>query len=150
MLYLCFMQLTQHFSLKELTVSEYAIRKGLNNSPGPDEIENMVELCRNVLEPLRELIAEPLIVTSGYRSPEVNKGIGGAKKSQHVEGKAADIHCKGFDIDSLFEICKASLRFDQCIHEFGEWVHISWNGDKNRQQSLKAIKQDGKTIYLPA
>lgn len=144
------MELSPHFTLKELTVSEYAIRKGLSNQPTPEEIENLAELCKNVLEPLRELIAEPLIITSGFRSKEVNKGIGGAKNSQHIEGKAADIHCKGFDIDSLFGICKASLRFDQCIHEFGEWVHISWNGDKNRQQTLRAVKQDRKTVYLPA
>ena len=142
------MKLSEHFSLEEMSRSDYAVRNGINNEPSEAVIENMRQLCVNVLEPLREIVKKPIHINSGYRSPEVNTGIGGSKTSQHCEGKAADITVHGMTIDELFDIASKSMQYDQVIHEFGRWVHISFNGSTNRKQMLWAVKQDGVTKYL--
>lgn len=140
------MELTPHFSLEEFIVSNTAARKGIDNTPSISVINNLRLLCMHVLEPLREKLKEtygkemPIIVTSGYRSPKLNAAIGGAKNSQHIEGKAADIHVPGLTIEELFEFIRTNLTYDQCIQEFNSWVHISW---ANRNEALRAIKVDG-------
>lgn len=141
------MELSQHFTLKELTHSNTAIRKGIDNTPSQEVINNLKELCVNVLEPLRQKLGKPLRVTSGYRSPKLNRLIGGAKKSQHIEGKAADIQVDGMSTEELFQLAIATVPFDQAIQEFDSWLHISWNGSKNRNQKLRATKHEGETIY---
>jgi len=140
--------LSPHFTLAEMTKSEYAVRNEIDNTPDELVALNLAALCKNVLEPLRDIVKKPIHINSGYRSPKVNAGIGGASKSQHVEGKAADIEVDGMSIDELFDIACKFTPFDQCIHEFNSWVHISYNGDKNRKQILWAVKKDGKTQYL--
>lgn len=142
------MDLSPHFTLHELTVSEYAARNGIANVPMPEDIVCLSELCMFVLEPLRRQLQKPVNVTSGFRSVELNRAIGGAENSQHCRGQAADIHVKGMSTESLFQtIIKSGIEFDQCILEFNSWVHISWNTGKNRKELLVAEKINGKTTY---
>ena len=142
------MKLSPHFTLEELTRSDYAIRNGIDNTPSDEVIFNLTMLCHNTLEPLREIVKRPIHVLSGYRCVAVNSGIGGASNSQHVEGKAADIVVPDMSVDELFDIASKWVNYDQCIWEFGRWLHISENNGKNRKQVLWAVKKDGKTVYL--
>lgn len=143
------MKLSLNFNLEEFTNSETAIRKGINNKPSEEIVLNLQLLCLNVLEPIEKLINKQIIISSGYRSKELNSEIGGAKNSQHVEGKAADIKVKDISTEDLFQIIiKSEIEYDQIIQEFDKWVHISYNEGKNRKQKLRATKdQNNKTIY---
>lgn len=150
------MQLSAHFNLAEFTRSESAKRHGVSNEPTPEHIKNIKILCEKVLEPIRMKFG-PIIISSGYRSKVLNHYIGGSLRSQHCEGKAADIDMDGMNdvlnID-IFNYIKNNLEFDQLIYEFGnplnpDWVHVSYNEGKNRKQVLRAIKVNGKTAYSP-
>lgn len=147
------MKLSENFTLAELTKSSTATRLGIDNSPSPEQLENLVELCHKVLQPLREAIG-PINISSGLRVPALNKAIGGSKTSQHcaINGAAADIDIE--DNKKVFDYIKNNLQFDQLIWEFGnekqpDWVHVSYHYGHNRGQVLKAIKKDGKTKYVP-
>jgi len=133
-------RLTEHFTYEELTVSQEAARKGLDNTPPPDLMPNLRYLARQ-LEEIRRLIGKPILVTSGYRSPAVNEAVGGSKTSTHMKGLAADIIAPGFGIP--YDLCKAiaameDLNYDQVIHEFQAWTHVgfSFGGDTPRRQVL--------------
>ena len=141
------MQLSEHFKLEEFTRSDTAKMKGIDNTPSDLVVKNLRALCENTLEPLRQRIGLPLHISSGYRSPELNMAIGGTSNSQHCEGKAADIICFGMTITDLFEEASKFVPYDQCIHEFGRWVHLSYSNPLRRMK-LWAVKQDGKTEYL--
>ena len=151
------MKLSVHFSLAEFTRSESAKRHGVSNNPTPEHLENIKVLCEKVLEPIREHFAEPLNISSGYRSKALNHYIGGSLKSQHCEGKAADIDQDGMvgaTNTEIFNFIKDTLEFDQLIWEFGDnnkpdWVHVSYNKGANRKQVLRALKVNGKTVYAP-
>ena len=151
------MKLSANFNLSELTKSQTAERRGIPNNPSPGQIDNLKELCMNVLQPIRSNFDKPVIVSSGYRSAEVCVAIGSSITSQHTEGKAADIEVPGIDNKELAEWIKHNLEYDQLILEFykdGEpdsgWVHVSYNGDNNRKQNLIAYKDDNnKTRYRP-
>jgi zinc D-Ala-D-Ala carboxypeptidase len=137
------MKLTQHFSLEEMTKSQTASRKGIDNTPTPEVVENLKELCENVLEKIRNHFGRPLTVNSGYRGPKLNKAIGGAKNSQHLTGQAADIEIPGMDNKILFCWIRDNLDYDQLILEYYKpgipdsgWVHVSWNSKGNRKQIL--------------
>ncbi len=144
------MRLTAHFTLAEFTRSESAKRHGVSNQPTPEHIENIKILCERVLEPIRMKFG-PLILSSGYRSKVLNHYIGGSLKSQHCEGKAADIDMDGVDgvtNKEIFEYIKNELEFDQLINEFNySWIHVSYNLGKNRKQVLDALKVNNKTVY---
>jgi len=144
------MRLTAHFTLAEFTRSESAKRHGVSNQPTPEHIENIKILCERVLEPIRMKFG-PLILSSGYRSKVLNHYIGGSLKSQHCEGKAADIDMDGVDSvtnKEIFEYIKNELEFDQLINEFNySWIHVSYNLGKNRKQVLDALKVNNKTVY---
>lgn len=118
--------LTAHFSLDELTVSETAARKGIDNTPSQEVVDNLQFLC-STLEEIRDLLGVPILITSGYRSPKLNAAIGGAKNSQHVEGLAADFIAPSYGSPWIVAkaIATSGIRFDQCIYEMGRWVHIS-------------------------
>ena len=119
------MKLSPNFSLKELTQSEYAERHGLDNEPDEKVIENLKRLAA-MLEEVRALCGTPIIVSSGYRSPQVNAGIGGSKTSQHMFGCAADIRALKMNTDDLMKkIVGSNIKYDQIIKEFNSWVHIS-------------------------
>lgn len=137
------MKLSQHFTLEEMIKSQTASRKGIDNTPTPEVIENLKLLCENVLEKIRINFGRPLTVNSGYRGPKLNKAIGGAKNSQHMTGQAADIEIVSIDNKTLFNWIKDNMEFDQLILEFYKpgipdsgWVHVSWNSNGNRKQVL--------------
>jgi len=147
------MQITEHFHLDEFKKSMYAIRHNIDNTPPPLAVENIIKLCKVVLQPLRNLYGSPIYITSGYRCPELNSLIGGSTASQHMSGMAADIDTQ-YDNRRLFKIIQNELLFDQLIWEFGgddrpEWIHVSYM-DGARRERLRAYKDEGgSTIYVP-
>jgi hypothetical protein len=137
------MKLSGHFSLAELTKSQTATRKGIDNKPTLDHIENLTELCTHVLEPTRRNFGKPMVISSGYRSEELCEAIGSSKNSQHAKGEAADFEMFGVDNKELAKYIKNNLVFDQLILEFynpddpsSGWVHCSYSKEENRKQSL--------------
>ena len=137
------MKLSGHFSWSELIKSQTAVRKGRDNKPTLEHIENLTELCTHVLEPTRRNFGKPMVITSGYRSEELCEAIGSSKNSQHAKGEAADFEMFGVDNKELAKYIKNNLVFDQLILEFynpddpsSGWVHCSYNKEENRKQSL--------------
>jgi hypothetical protein len=148
------MKLSDNFSLKEMTKSQTATRKDIDNEPGEEEIENLKQLCERVLQPVREHFGKAVKVNSGYRSPELNSAIGGSKTSDHCKGMAADIEINGVANADLAEWIKDNCEFRQLILEFytpgipdSGWVHVSHDLDDNRKKVMTAMKEDGKTVY---
>ena len=151
-------KLSVNFSLDEFTISQEAERHGYRNEPNEKQIENLRLLCVNVLQPLREIIAVPVFINSGFRSFDVNAAVGGKFNSQHLEGKAADFVVPSMNLVDVFNIILQKLSFDQLIYEFGNqprldrrveagWIHVSWNGEKNRNEVLLSKNVYGKTVY---
>ena len=151
------MQLSTNLSLAEVTRSETAKRRGISNMPTPEHIENFKKLAVNIFQPIREHFGKPILISSGYRSAELNKAIGGSLSSQHCSGEAIDIDMDGTDITNkqIFDYIKDNLNFDQMIWEFGtdanpDWVHVSFAANRSqRKQILVAKKANGKTTYTP-
>jgi hypothetical protein len=142
------MQLSPNFHMSELTVSQTAARRGLNNTPGKAEIVNLSRLCKTILQPLRDHLKRPILVTSGYRSPAVNQAVGGSGTSAHCFGLAADIHVPGMTSAQLMATVRGlQLPVDQCIDEFGSWVHVGLTGGKPRNQYLSARFVGGRVVY---
>ena len=146
------MKLSKNFTLAEMTNSQTAKRLGIDNQPSPEQLEALVELCGKVLQPIRDKFG-PVRVTSGLRAPALNKAIGGSSSSQHCKGEASDIDF-GNRNGEVFAWIVDNLTFDQLIWEFGDeknpaWIHISYKYGKNRKQILKAVKQNGRTKYIP-
>lgn len=138
-----------HFTLVEFTQSQTAIRKNISNDPPPNIIAKIASLVGNVLDPLRDKIGQPIRISSGYRSPTLNKLIGGAKGSQHTLGEAADIYSPTMSAEDLFKFIRASdLPYDQLIFE-GTWVHVSYRPNP-RKQALIAHFTNGGVTYSPA
>lgn len=143
------MQLSEHFSLREMTKSSTATRLGIDNTPSKDVLDCLKALCVNVLEPLRKAWGAPIVVSSGYRCPAVNKAVGGAAKSQHMLGQAADIHTvsdRPEDNRKLLDlIIELGLPYDQVINEYPDrkggpdWVHVSY-GPRNRRNRLTCVR----------
>lgn len=133
-------KLSAHFTLEEMTVSQEAARRGLDNTPEGQALANLRKTA-NAMELVRAYLTHPILVSSGYRSPEVNRAVGGSKTSAHVQGYAVDFTSPGFG--TPLQICRSiersPLQFDQLIHEFGRWVHISFD-PKNRRQVLTIDK----------
>lgn len=130
----------KHFTLKELTQSDTALRRDINNTPGVVEIANLTALADNVLDPLREAYGKPIRVNSGYRSEALNSAVGGSKNSQHLRGEAADLTTGStYGNKWLFNYVIEHLPFDQLINENNySWIHLSYKRDgKNRRQILK-------------
>lgn len=142
------MKLGKHFTLEEMTRSQAAARRGLDNSPNSNQLESMKALVRNILDPLREALGRPVNINSGFRSEAVNKAVGGAASSQHRFGEAADIVVPGMTVEQLVARIRAlKLPFDQVIDEFGSWVHVSY-GPRQRRQVLRARRAtNGQTTY---
>ena len=139
--------LSASFSLDEFVISQVAERHGYRNEPNEKQIENLRLLCVNVLQPLRVIIAVPIFINSGFRSFDVNAAVGGKFNSQHLEGKAADFVVHSMNLIDVFNIILQKLSFDQLIYEFGKWIHVSWNSDKNRKDVMISKKVYGKTVY---
>lgn len=151
------MQISKHLSLAEVSRSETAKRRGINNAPSGENLDNFKKLAENIFEPIREHFGVPIHISSGYRSKELNAAIGGSATSQHCSGEAIDIDmdgsASGVTNAQVFNFIKDNLKFDQLIWEFGssnnpDWVHVSYESTgKQRGQILKAIKVKGKTVY---
>ena len=149
------MSISKHISYKEGVYSRTATRLGIKNNPNTEQMENMITIAEEVFEPLRAYVGGPIKINSFFRSPELNKAIGGSTKSQHCHGQAIDLddtfgRCTNAE---MFEFIKKYLDFDQIIWEFGDdnnpdWVHVSYvSPDQNRKRCLKAYKEKGKTNY---
>ena len=150
------MKISDHITYAEAIHSQTAKRKGIDNTPNPNQIEAMKLLAEKVFEPLREWVGGPIKVNSFFRSPELNTKIGGSKTSQHCKGQAIDIDdVYGYKKNSeMYHWIKENLSFDQMIWEFGtdtqpNWVHVSYvSEENNRNRCLKAYKDDmGRTKY---
>lgn len=128
--------ITKNFTLEELYASDTARAKGINNRPTTEAIGNLTRLTYCLLQPLRDKLGKPIIITSGYRSPALNKAVGGAPTSQHCKGEAADLYSPGMTIKELYNFVKSSgLEYDQMIEE-GTWLHLSYRKGHNRKENL--------------
>ena len=151
------MKLSNNFSLNELTKSQTAERKGIDNTPSTEHQENLKSLCTHVLQPVRDHFGHVVSVSSGYRSPELCTAIGSKSTSQHAKGEAADFEIFGVSNKELADWIHYNLNYDQLILEYwkGEddpnsgWVHCSYSENQKRRQYLKAVKVDGRTNYEP-
>ena len=126
-----------YFSMSELIHSDTALLHNINNMPDINSLDNMLDLIFYVLQPIRERIQKPMIITSGYRCKKVNRLVGGKETSQHLKGQAVDFIIKGMKSEKIIEeIIKSKIVFDQLIDE-KDWVHISFNKKKNRKMVIK-------------
>ena len=139
------MQLSKHFTLSEMEKSQTAVRKGISNKAGSGEIKNLTDLCYEVLEPVRIKFDKPVIITSGYRSPELCEAIGSKSTSQHAKGQAVDFEIAGISNLQVALWIQNNCDFDQLILEFWKeedkdpnsgWVHCSYVDGSNRKQVL--------------
>ena len=145
------MKLTEHFTVEEMTHSEAATRRGLDNTC-PDDLKANMQRVADALEVIRAHYNAPIYVTSCYRSPKVNKAVGGSPTSAHRFASAADFEVSGAqNIDVCRKVAELLPDFDQIIYEFGPsgWVHLGFTNKTPRKQLLSAVKRDGKTVYLP-
>jgi len=151
------MKLSKNLSLGEVIKSITAKRLGIDNTPDDWTTENLRQVALNVFQPLRDAFGCPIFVSSGYRSADLNRAIGGSNRSQHVEGRALDLDADVFGRCTnaqIFNWIKENVEFDQLIWEFGDednpdWVHVSFVYDGvNRRRCLKAVRDDqGKVVY---
>ena len=151
------MKLTENFSLNELTKSQTAERKGIDNTPSAEHQDNLKSLCEMILQPIRDHFGQVVSVSSGYRSQELCVAIGSSTQSQHAKGQASDFEIFGVSNKELADYIDQNLDYDQLILEYwkGEdepnsgWVHCSFNAQGNRKQYLRAYKENGSTKYEP-
>ena len=151
------MKLTENFSLNELTKSQTAERKGIDNTPSAEHQDNLKSLCEMILQPIRDHFGQVVSVSSGYRSQELCVAIGSSTQSQHAKGQASDFEIFGVSNKELADYINENLDYDQLILEYwkGEdepnsgWVHCSFNTQGNRKQYLRAYKENGSTKYEP-
>jgi hypothetical protein len=151
------MNLSKNLTLKEVTKSEIAIRKGIKNEPNNKQLENLKVLATEIFQKIRDHFGVPIKVTSGFRSEALNKAVKGSKTSDHMTGCAIDIDMDGTpDVTNtqIFNFIKDNLTFRQLIWEFGDndnpdWVHVSYVKGDNKKQILRAVKKSGKTAYIP-
>ena len=145
------MKVTEHVSYKEVTKSNTATRKGIENIPSGEQMENIKLLCEKVFEPLREHVGGPIAINSLFRSVELNRAIGGSSTSQHCAMDIDDTLGRMSNAE-MFNFIKDNLDFDQLIWEYGnednpDWVHVSYKARDNRKQILKCSKVKGRTVY---
>lgn len=140
--------LSPNFSLQELTVSAAAARNGVSNVPTGEALATLTETARR-MEEVRALLGDrPILVTSGYRSPQVNRLVGGSSSSAHMTGHAVDFTCPAFGSAAKVaaHLARHLTGYDQIIEEFGSWVHVGF-GPGQRGQKLTARKVNGRTVY---
>ncbi len=141
------MELSKHFSLEEFTNSDVAVRKGIDNTPSAEIVENL-KMVASVLEVIRELAGLPVRISSGYRCAALNRVIGGVASSAHVQGLAADISVPGMTPKELAVMIRdAGIVLDQLIFE-GTWVHVGLALEAPRKQVLTANFAHGKASYV--
>jgi len=148
-------KLSANFYLKDFIKSETATRKRINNSPTLVHLENLKQVCENILEPVLAHYKKPIRINSAYRGPALNKAVGGSAKSQHCNGEAVDFEIDGLSNPELAAWIANNLNFDQIILEFynpkegpnSGWVHCSYKKNNNRKSILTAVNIKGKTVY---
>lgn len=150
------MKLGNYFWLSEMTRSQTALRRGIDNTPNEKQIENLRDLVYYILDPIREEFKLPVTVNSGFRCQELNAALGSKKTSQHTEGKAADIEIVNIDNLLLAKWIRDNMNFDQLILEFhtigdprSGWVHVSWESEENNRRQVLTINKDGVKVGLP-
>ena len=127
-----------NFTISELIKSDTAIKNNINNMPDINSLDNLLDLIFYCLQPIRDKIKKPMIITSGFRSNLVNKLVKGVSNSQHLKGQAADFIINGMTPTQIIEKIKTyNIDFDQLINEYDRWVHVSYNKNNNRRQILK-------------
>ena len=149
-------RISKNITYNEAIFSNTAKRKGIENNPNDEQISNMMSIAEMVFQPLRSFVGGPIKITSFFRSPELNKAIGGSGSSQHCKGQAMDVDdVYGHKTNAeMFMYIRENLDFDQLIWEFGDdknpaWVHVSYvDKQENRNRCLKAYKENGKTKYM--
>lgn len=130
------MKISDHFTLDELTFSETAARQGIDNTPTLKIVDNLRRVA-TVLEQIRAIVNRPIMISSGYRSPEVNLAVGGSANSSHMTGLAADIRAAGMSPRDLAEVIQRyGVKFDQLILEYDRWVHVGLSEEKPRNELL--------------
>ena len=147
--------ISKNITYKEAIHSNTAKRLGIDNEPSHEQIANMMTIETMIFQPLRSYVGGPIKITSFFRSPKLNKAIGGSKTSQHCKGQAMDIDdVYGHKSNAeMFMYIKENLDFDQLIWEFGNdenpsWIHVSYvDAQENRNRCLQAYKENGKTKY---
>tara|TARA_R100001460_G_scaffold56465_5_gene96104 strand:- start:4728 stop:5177 length:450 start_codon:yes stop_codon:yes gene_type:complete len=147
------MILSENFSLEELTKSQTALRKGIDNTPNADHIASLGNLAMNILQPVRNHFGKPYTPSSGYRSVELCLAIGSSEKSQHAKGEAADFEVPNVSNMELAQWIVSNLDFDQLILEYYTggntgWVHCSYKESGNRKEILTLSKAHGYKIGL--
>lgn len=149
-------KITKNIRLSELTLSPTAQRLGIDNTPNENIKQNLIESCTNLWQPTRDLLGVAMSISSGYRSPALNKAVGGSPTSAHCYGRAIDFTAPKFGsprkiVEFLAkELPKHGVKFDQIILEFDRWIHLGYkspNGEQ-RGQVLTAKKVNGKTKYF--
>jgi hypothetical protein len=160
------MKLSKNLTLSEVSKSQTASRRNIDNTPTAAHIDNLKQVAEHIFQPVRDHFKKPIFVSSGYRSAQLNQAIGGAgtyesgryiPKSQHCYGQALDLDNDAIGKPSNAEIfyhIYDNLDFDQLIWEYGDddnpaWVHVSYKDGKNRKQVLRALKEGKRTIYQP-
>ena len=148
-------QLSENFTLKELTKSDTATRLDLDNTPNEEQIESLRLLCENILQPVRDHFGKPVKISSGFRAPAVNQATGGSATSDHCKGQAVDFEIDGLSNPDVAQWIMDNLTYSQLILEFyvqgqpnSGWIHCSYNPEKLIKQELTAVKVAGKTQYL--
>lgn len=143
------MRLSPHFTLQEMIKSQTAVRRGIPNVPGADQVENLKRLAAGILEPVRAHFGRPFSPSSGFRSPALNTALGGSPRSQHMAGEAVDFEIPGVPNDAVARWIAGNLVFDQLILEYfrpdipgSGWVHCSLVDGENRARAL-TINADG-------
>ncbi len=148
-------KISSYVNYAESVKSQTAVRRGINNEPNEQQLESMKFVAYEIFDKVRIFVGGPLYASSFFRSPELNKAIGGASSSQHCKGEAIDIDCdyygNGNNID-VFYFIEQNLEFDQLIWEYGDdsnpaWVHVSRKQNNNRNMILQAIRTDNGTRY---
>ena len=150
------MKISKHITYAEAIHSNTAKRKGIDNTPNPNHVENMKVTAEKIFEPLREFVGGPIKITSMFRSSSLNEALGGSSAtSQHMKGQAMDLDdVYGHKSNAeMYHWIKENLSFDQLIWEFGtdmnpNWIHVSYVSEEdNRNKCLKAYKENRKTKY---
>ena len=151
------MKLSQNLSLNEVTKSDTAMRRGIDNTPSEEHLENLKYVAEKVFQPIREHFGVPIYISSGYRSPELNEAIGGSPHSFHSHGMALDLdqdgRNKGVSNSDVFYFIKDNLPFTELIWEFGDennpnWVHVAIAPGREDEKKIKIAERiNNKTTY---
>lgn len=149
-------RISKYVSYAEATKSNTALKNGIDNTPNSTQLSNMKKVAVNVFDKVREHFGVPIGVSSFFRCLALNKKIGGASKSDHMDGEAIDIDADmygGVTNKQIFDYIKDNLEFDKLIWEFGSdeepaWVHVSYVEGNNRKMVMRAIRNTGKTNYV--